>query len=184
MIIILVSGVVGFIVAITSSQYVIPFCVKKILPSNHFLKVDLLIAPAPSIDKNLVEYYFRVENKDVNISINDINIDMNFQSVIQKETLHHKIGVLGVQSSSEIKDDTKTNCVNITIEKIFPKGVLLITYLVRNEKFGEPPFSISNLCANSCNIAYSYMYLGTTIRQKNEISIPKIDFDLQDNSSF
>lgn len=169
-----ISACVGFMFAVTFTQYIIPFCVKNIPNRNEFLDINLHITSNVLTEKDVEEYYFRLENTHNNISIEDININMNFQSVIDKEVLHYAIGVLGLQM--QIGEGNKnSNCVNITIEKIFPKGVLLIDYFIRKKRFGKPPFHVQNLGNNFCSIEYSYNYLGATICQQIKIPIPEIE---------
>lgn len=169
---ILISAFAGFLIA-TSAQCVIPFFSKNIIHRNGFLNVDLGIIPETEItkDKDLVQYYFRIGNKHKDTSLEDINVRINFQSVIEKEVMHQNIGILGMetQKGESIKD---SNHANITIGKIFPEGALIINYFIRKEQFGEPPFHVWNFKNNFCDIEYSYSYLGATIRRKIKMLVP------------
>lgn len=158
----------------TFSQYFIPFLVKNLVHQNDLLDVKLYIIPETIQRNNLTEYYFRLENRHENISLEDVNVYMNFQSVIDEEVIHQDIGILGLQTQKgeSIKN---SNHANIKIGKIFPKGVLIVNYFIRKEKFGKPPFHVWNFRDNFCNIEYSYSYLGTSICRQISKTVPKID---------
>ena len=117
---------IGIVITVTFSQYFIPFLVKNLVHRNDLLDIKLYIIPETIQQDNLVEYYFRLENNDKNISLEDVNIYINFQSVIDKEVTHQDIGILGLQTQKgeSIKN---SNNANIKIEKIFLKRVLIIT---------------------------------------------------------
>ncbi len=172
---------IGIVITVTFSQYFIPFLVKNLVHRNDLLDIKLYIIPETIQQDNLVEYYFRLENNDKNISLEDVNIYINFQSVIDKEVTHQDIGILGLQTQKgeSIKN---SNHANIKIEKIFPKGVLIITYSIRKERFGKAPFRIWDFRSNLCNIEYSYNYLGASIRRKIKKSVPKIVLSKTDQS--
>lgn len=168
----LIGAVAGFIIAVTLNQYIIPSFVKNIVHRNEILNVNLQIFPKAKIDNDLVRYYFRMENQDSDISLEDIDVRINFPSVIDKEDIHQDMGVLGIeiQKGESIKN---SNNANIKIEKFFPRGVLVIIYSVRKEQFGKPPFKVYDIENNFCNIEYSYSYFGTTIRRKLKIPVSK-----------
>lgn len=165
---------IGIVIGVTFSQYIIPFFVKKIAHRNELLNVKLYIVPEVIHQSNLTEYYFRLENSHKNILLEDVNVYINFQSVIDKEVMHHDIGILGLQTQKG-ESAKNSNHANIKIEKIFPKGVLIMSYFIREEKFGKAPFHVWDFKNNLCNIEYSYSYLGASIRRKIKEPVPKID---------
>ncbi|MDD5429021.1 MAG: hypothetical protein PHI58_07315 [Candidatus Omnitrophica bacterium] len=158
---------IGIILTISFSQYVIPFFAKNIVHRNELLNVTLLGIPEAEahVEKDSIEYYFSLNNTHNDISLEDIDVNIKFQSVIDKESVHQDMGVLGleIQKGESAKN---SNHANIKIEKIFPSGALVVIFSVRKNQFGKPPFHVWDFRNNVCSIEYSYGYLGSTVRRK------------------
>lgn len=181
----LLTVVISFFVGLFLNQSIIPFISKTLVHRNGLLDVKLTIKPIESVPENLVYYGFKLKNKDKDISLEDINITIDFQATIEKIEIGHDEGVFDyridignnpILYGKSARVVIPTNHRNIKIRKLFPQGMLGLNCFIDRKHTGYEAAPNTGFEPNKTfyEIKYSYRYSGAVMRRSIKGEVPPL----------
>ncbi len=184
----LISAMIGFLVGLCAVQSIIPFLSKNLIHRNELLDARLTIKSLEHVPKNLVLYCFKLKNKNNSISLEDINLVVDFQTTIDKIDIGHDEGVfdftigegnLPILYNASTTVPIPTNHRNIKIRRLFPQGMLGLNCFIDTKHTGYEAAPNTGFNPNKTfyKIEYSYQYLGATIRRNITGEVPPLPKD-------